>query len=194
MGAEQGAVVIDFATGTGDEADAIAVGVGEGRDFDATGRMLVDRMPWLESHLDEVEFTGESGQSVVVLGGDAVSFRKVAFLGIGDGDVEQIRRAAGTAGRQLSRMSSMATTLHLASPGAAEAVGLGITLGSYTFHRHKSETKPSLLRSVVLYVGGADAVAGIVDRLDGHAAGGIEPWRQLDGVHEVVVLALVVAR
>ena len=153
--------MIEFraAASEGLTADAIVVGVGEGRRFDATGAALSEKMPWLSAHLDEAEFTGKVGQVAVVPGGDAVPYRKVALAGLGPApDVEQVRRAAGGAARSLSKSVTVATSLHRAVPAAAEAVGGGFVLGAYTFTRHKTEKKPSAIATVVLIDGTPDEV------------------------------------
>ena len=155
--------MIEFRAGASVDAtaDAIVVGVGEGRQFDAAGRRLVEQLPWLVSHLDDAEFTGKSGQIVVVPGSGAVPYRKIALVGLGGApDVEQVRRAAGTAARSLAKSVVLATTLHSGVVGGAEAIGLGFTLGAYTFTRHKSEKKPSSITTVVMLDGTPDEGAG----------------------------------
>jgi leucyl aminopeptidase len=164
--------MIDFrAGGPSEAADAIVVGVGEGRRFDAAGTELHERLPWLGAHLDDAEFTGKTGQVVVVPGGGGVSYRKVALVGLGGtADIEQVRRAAGTAARALAKCAVVATTLHTAVAGGAEAVGIGFTLGAYTFTRHKSEKKPSAIASVVLLDGSDDdAAAALIGATIGEA-------------------------
>ena len=147
----------------GEEAAAgVALGVTLGRGFDEAGRGLMERLPWLERHLDDAEFTAKVDQVVVVPGGEGAPFRQIAFIGLGaDPDVEQVRRAAGSAAKALDKMPTIATTLHeFPIEGAAEAVGLGFVLGCYGFHRLKSEPKPSAIRSVVLIGGDEAAVQG----------------------------------
>jgi len=141
-------------------ADGLAVAVTEGRGFDESGRWVVAHLPWLEKHLDDADFTGKSGQVVVVPGGEGVPYRRVALIGVGaDPGIEQVRRAAGLAAKALDRMPTVATSLHeFPVSGAAEAVGLGFVLGSYGFYRHKSEPKPSALATVVLLDGDRDSV------------------------------------
>lgn len=153
--------MIEFrAGGPSETADAIVVGVGEGRRFDAVGAGLRERLPWLDAHLDDAEFTGKTGQIVTVPGGDGVPYRKVALVGLGGTvDQEQVRRAAGAAARALAKCGVIATTLHAAIADGGEAVGSGFTLGSYTFTRHKSEKKPSTITSVVLLDASADDIA-----------------------------------
>jgi leucyl aminopeptidase len=154
--------MIEFraAASEGLSSDAIVVGVGEGRRFDAAGSVLAEKMPWLAVHLDDAEFTGKVGQVVVVPGGDAVPYRNVVFAGLGPApDLEQVRRAAGGAARNLSKCATVATTLHRSVPAAAEAVGGGFVLGAYTFTRHKTEKKPSAIATVVLIDGTEEEVA-----------------------------------
>ncbi|MBI5156515.1 MAG: leucyl aminopeptidase, partial [Acidimicrobiia bacterium] len=150
--------MIEFRVGgPSDSADAIVVGVGEGRRFDTVGEELRQRLPWLGAHLDDAEFTGKTGQVVVVPGGDGVPYRKVALVGLGGtADAEQVRQAAGGAARALAKCATVATTLHAAAAGGAEAVGIGFTLGAYTFTRHKTEKKPSTIASVVMLDGSDD--------------------------------------
>jgi len=133
-------------------ADALAIGVAQGRIFDDTGGRLLEQLPWLEQHLDEAEFTGKTGQVAVVPGGGAVPYRRIAFVGMGaDPGMEEVRRAAGSAAKALDKMGTVATTLHVAPVAdAAEAVALGFSLGSYSFGRLKSEPKPSAIEAVVL--------------------------------------------
>lgn len=145
--------MIEFVTGEiGGEADAIVVGVGSDRSFDDAAAWVMERLPWLGSHLDDAEFTGKAGQSVSVPGGGSIPYRRVVMVGLGDpSDIEQVRRAAGVAAGKCSRMETVATSLHTANgSGSAEAVGLGFVLGAYTFDRHKTEKKPSRIARVVL--------------------------------------------
>ena len=154
--------MIEFreATASAPGADVVVVGVGEGRRFDGLGTSLMESMPWLTAHLDEAEFTGKTGQLVVVPGGNGVPYRKVALVGLGSApDHEQVRRAAGTAARALAKIPTVATTLHAAIGGGAEAVGSGFGLGAYAFTRHKSDPKPPVLRTVMLIGADAEQVA-----------------------------------
>src|SRR3990172_12752946 len=148
------------AGGPSEAADAIVVGVGEGRRFDAAGAELREKLPWLGAHLDDAEFTGKTGQVVVVPGGGGVPYRTVALVGLGaTADVEQVRGAAGGGARALAKCAVVATTLHTAAAGGAEAVGIGFTLGAYTLTRHKWEKKPSTIAAVVLLDGSGDDLA-----------------------------------
>lgn len=156
--------MIEFRTSGETAADALVVGVGEGREFDALGARLSEQLPWLAAHLDDAEFTGKPGQVVVVPGGGGVAYRKVALVGLGKAvDAEQVRRAAGTAARNLSKCAVIATNLHAGVTGGAEAVAMGFTLGAYTFTRHKTEKKPSTIAAVLLLDGGEADLAAARD-------------------------------
>jgi len=141
--------------------DGLVVGVGADRAFDDTGRAVLAQMPRVERVMDEADFTGKAGQSVSVVGSGDVPYGRVVFVGLGpDPGAEQVRRAAGTGARALAKAATVATTLHAAAvDGASEAVGLGFTLGAYTFTRHKSDPKPSLTTTLVLLDGSDGDVA-----------------------------------
>lgn len=152
--------VIELRTGTLDEAvDALVIGVGADLDYDDSGRWLSARMgDWLAGYLDAADFTGKEGQSVTVPGAGLVPQSSVVLVGLGSPvDAEALRRAAGSAGRSVSRARSVATTLGSRLPGGEEAVALGFLLGQYTFQKHRSEPKPSRTESLSLI--GADEAA-----------------------------------
>jgi hypothetical protein len=77
--------MIEFRGNIPDEpfADGVAVGVTEGRGLDGAGRWLLEHLPWLERHLDDVEFTGKAGQLVAVPGGEGAPYRRVVLVGMG---------------------------------------------------------------------------------------------------------------
>ncbi len=153
--------MMEFRGGSPEASDAIVVGVREGRVFDQLGASLMERLPWLAAHLDDAEFTGKVNQVVAVPTGGGVPNRIAVLVGLGPNpDLENVRRAAGSAARALSKYSTVATTLHSGVAGASEAVGLGFTLGAYTYTKHKSEKKPSKIATVILLEGTADDVAG----------------------------------
>jgi leucyl aminopeptidase len=143
-----------------ESADAVVVGVLADRRVDDAGTWLLGRLPWVETAMAEAEFTGKAGQSFTTTGADRVPYRTVVFAGLGDEPgPEQVRRAAGAAARSLSRSRVIATTLHDAVDGGAEAAGFGFMLGGYRFDRHKTETKPRLTEEVAL-LGAGEAAEG----------------------------------
>jgi len=125
------------------------------------GDPLVPDLADIEAVLDAHEFTGAVGQLLFVQTPEAAT-PETLLVGLGDDvDVEGLRRAAGSAVRKVSGYGSVATTLHgVDIDGSAEAVAMGLWLGSYTFDEYKSEAKPPALESVVL-VGGDDAAADV---------------------------------
>ena len=137
-------------------ADALVVGATAGRDLGAQAEWLSEAMPWLDEHLDRSDFEGKPGQKAVVATGGSIPYGLLVVVGLGDDpDAEEVRRAAGTAGRAARRSVTVATTLHRGPGGGAGEVALGFLLAQYTFHRHKSEQKPSLTETLIL-AGGSD--------------------------------------
>ena len=158
--------------------DALVVGVGAGRSWDASGAWLVSALgDWLNAYLDAADFTGKPGQVLSVPGADAVPYGSVVLVGLGeDPDAEAVRNAAGVAGRSLSRTVTVATTLHEAA-GGAEAVTLGFLLGQYRFDRHLSEPKPTATISL-RFVGAGDEARTAAER-GAVIAGGVSLARDL---------------
>ena len=102
----------------------------------------------LEAQLDLVDFTGKLGQVAVVP--SEGPFESYAFIGLGEeADSETVRQAAGWFARAVSRIDSVATTLHQVDvDGAAQAVAEGFELALYRFDKYRSEGKPSSVESV----------------------------------------------
>jgi len=143
-------------------ADALIVGSGAGRTYDAAGTWVADQMgDWLDGYLDDADFTGKPGQIAVMPGGD-LPYRTIVIAGLGDApDDEVVRQAAGGAGRAVSRAVSVATSLHMAAaPGAPQAAVEGFILGQYRFDRHLSDPKPARTESLTLVGADEDATEG----------------------------------
>ncbi len=87
------------------------------------------------------------------------------FIGLGsDPDLERVRRGAGSAGKQTTRDTTVATTLHRVTQGAAGATTEGFLLGQYRFDRYRSNKKP-LKTAELRFVGeGADEALGESER------------------------------
>lgn len=149
---------MEFAAGGSIEegsADALVVGVGADRALDPGATWVAGQLGWLDGHFDSVDFGGKPGQ-VTAVPGVELPYAKVVFVGLGDEpDAESVRRAAGSAAKAVTRAETVATTLHGAVDGGAEAVALGFLLGQYRFDRHKSEEEPAVTTSVV-FLGGDD--------------------------------------
>jgi len=149
-------------------ADALIVGSGAGRSYDATGTWVAGQLgEWLDAYLDDADFEGKPGQ-IAVLPGRGLPYRTIVFAGLGEApDAEAIRQAAGTAGRAVMRAVTVAMSLHAAAvPGASSAAIEGFILGQYRFDRHLSDPKPARTESLVL-VGSDDAA------VEGARRGGI---------------------
>jgi len=155
--------VIDFLTtgpieeGTG---AALLVGVGADNAFDSGAAWVIEQAPWIAARLEAKEFTGSRGEIAVFASGEAVPYSEIAFVGLGESPTaEDVRSAAGSAARSLSRATTVATTLHGACADGGGAVAMGFALGAYSFDKHKSEPKPSLIESVSFVDGTDDDLA-----------------------------------
>ena len=143
-------------------ADALIVGSGVGRDYDAAGTWVAEQLgDWLDAYLDDADFEGKPGQIAALPGGDS-PYRTVVFAGLGEApDAEAVRQAAGSAGRAVRRAVTVTTSLHMADvPGASQAVIEGFILGQYGFDRHLSDPKPAKTESLTLVGADESAIAG----------------------------------
>lgn len=107
-----------------------------------------DSLPVSAATLERLGFTGEVG-SFVMVGGDDES---VAVVGLGEVvGVDEVRRACGTAARQLPPTAEVSTRLHtLDIEGATEAVIEGFLAGSYRFDDYRSAEPTSPGRLVLV--------------------------------------------
>jgi leucyl aminopeptidase len=148
-------------------ADALVIGVGAGRDFDESGRWLLGRMgDWLAAYLDGVDFSGKEGELVTIPGAGLIPQACATLVGLGETSAESVRRAAGRAGRSLTRAATVATTLHDRVAGGAEATVLGFLLGQYSFQKHHSHPTP-VVTGILHLVGAGSA------QLESAARGGV---------------------
>jgi leucyl aminopeptidase len=140
-------------------ADALVIGVGAGREFDESGRWLLARMgEWLAAYLDSADFSGKEGELVSIPGAGLIPQASATLVGLGEVSAESVRRAAGRAGRALTRASTVATTLHDRVAGGAEAAALGFLLGQYSFQKHRSHPTPTRTRLLHLVGAGPGAL------------------------------------
>jgi leucyl aminopeptidase len=155
--------VIEFRAGTLDEAaDALLVGVGAEREWDESGRWLLARMGgWLDGYLDGADFTGKEGEVLCVPGAGLVPQGTVVLVGLGaTPDAEVVRKAAGAAGRALTRAESVATTLGARLAGGEGAAAIGFLLGQYSFQKHRTQPKPVKTNSLRFIGADAAGLAG----------------------------------
>ena len=138
------------------ETDALVVPVFRGA-FETPGaRAALDALGYDEVPRD-ADFRGDVGD-LSILAGAGLPAKRVVLVGLGrldSLDPEQVRRAAGTATRQLAGdVGSVVMALPLVSPDAEtlRAAGEGALLGAYRYLDHRSEPDPPALREVVLAV------------------------------------------
>ena len=67
---------------------------------------------WVSDYLEAQDFSGKTGQLATLPGGEASSYGRVVFVGLGEEiDAEGLRRAAGAAGAATRRYERVVTTL-----------------------------------------------------------------------------------
>ena len=117
---------------------------------------------WVLGYLESQDFTGKTGQTAILPGGDSVPYARVVFVGLGgEVDAEGLRRAAGVAGSATRRYERVVTTLHeLEVDEPEELVTLGYLLGQYRFEKYLSDPKPSKTLSLV-FAGASDVGGGV---------------------------------
>jgi leucyl aminopeptidase len=147
-------------TAAEETADALIVGVEAGREYDPAAAWVAESLGgWLDGYCDDADFTGKAGQILTMPGGD-LPYRTIVFAGLGESpDEEDLRQAAGCAGRAVMRAVTVATSLHLADASAAVQ---GFLLGQYRFDRHLSEPKPAKTESLIL-LGASDEMAAAAE-------------------------------
>jgi leucyl aminopeptidase len=133
--------MIDFTTGSGEDADLLVVPVLADR-VPASRSALQPDLDGMADYLDTKDFSGKSGQALFVATPDAVT-PEALLVGLGDEvDVEGIRRMAGSVARIASRYVTVATLLSdVDVDGADTAVVLGTSLGAYSFDEYRSDVK-----------------------------------------------------
>ena len=150
---------VSFASTTTDAvADVIGLASGSDRQWLGDGLSLVEALgEGFERLLDESEFEGKPGQSVVYHTG-AMAPHTVIALGVGDDpQSEALRQAAGTLGAKTTKATSVATTL--AQDGGVGSVVEGFLLAQYVFNRYLSDPKKVKTEQLTLIgPGGPDAV------------------------------------
>ena len=136
---------------------ALVVGVGAEDAYDEGAAWVLGQLPWLTARLEAREFSGKVGETAVIAAGDGVSYDEIAFVGLGEDPThETVRFAAGAVARSLKTAATISTTLHRACEDGAGAVAMGLTLGAYSFEKHKSDPKPSRI-GVLSFVDGTNA-------------------------------------
>jgi leucyl aminopeptidase len=158
-------------------SDAVVIGVAQGAD----GPVLLDsplsakNAEAIQGTLGLLGVTGAPDSLVRLPGVPELSTQIIALVGVGKTrkgaapSRDQLRRAAGSAVRQLAGLDTV--VLALPAPTAAEfsAVAEGAALGAYSYTEHRARTaeaaKPNVARAVVLSpIAGSAAAENALER------------------------------
>ncbi|BCT75975.1 putative cytosol aminopeptidase [Sinomonas cyclohexanicum] len=141
-------------------SDVLVVGVAQGAD----GPVLLDNpltarnAEAVGSTLAALGVTGAADQLHRLPGLPEAGAHVLALAGVGKVDAgasptaEQLRRAAGSAIRQLAGHATVVLALPAATPEDVAAVAEGAALGSYSYTEHKSDaadTKPNVANVII---------------------------------------------
>lgn len=146
-------------------ADALVVGVVKGTD----GPVLV-ASPFsakvtetLQNSLAALNITGAADELVRLPATAETKAQLLAFAGLGSFEestlsTEALRRAAGSAARQLAGASTVVFALPAATVDQAAAVAEGVALGAYQFNSHRSTpaTKVPVSEAIIATAASAD--------------------------------------
>ncbi|NNC91697.1 MAG: leucyl aminopeptidase [Acidimicrobiia bacterium] len=153
-------------------ADVLVVPVLGERNWGPGADWVADQLgDFLVDYLEEIDFQGKPGATASIPVRDRLAFKRLLLVGLGeDPDLEQLRQAAGSAGKEVTRDEEVATTLHQVDlPGADVAVLEGLLLAQYRFDKYRTEKKPSKVERVILLGGGDAATAGARARVTADA-------------------------
>jgi leucyl aminopeptidase len=161
------------------EADVLVIGVVQAPDGPAAapGADGVDDAlgGTLSATLSALGATGEADELIKIPGGGKLPATVVLAVGLGSApeggvpfDAERLRRAAGTALRDLAgnklgvrngqASKTVALALPATAPAEAEAVSTGALLGAYTYRRYRSTPATDIAMTLLTSEGNADAV------------------------------------
>jgi leucyl aminopeptidase len=143
-------------------ADVLVVPVLGERNWGPGADWVADQLgDFLTDYLDEIDFSGKPGAVASIPVHDRLAFKRLLLVGLGEKpDLEQLRQAAGSAGKNVTRDGEVATTLHQVDlAGADVAVLEGFLLSQYRFDKYRTEKKPSKVERLALLDADPDAVA-----------------------------------
>ncbi|MFB0833342.1 leucyl aminopeptidase [Arthrobacter halodurans] len=132
-------------------ADALVIGVARDTSGDrAVPRLVGSPLPQietdaLEASLGALGLTGAADEVRRLPATDSIKAGVLVLTGLGpvDGELvgtEALRRAAGSAARQLTGLSRVVFALPAPTVEAAAAVAEGVALGAYSFGSHRSKS------------------------------------------------------
>ncbi|MDP5226169.1 MULTISPECIES: leucyl aminopeptidase [Arthrobacter] len=122
-------------------SDVVVIGVRQGADGPelAANPLSAKAAEALQASLTALGVTGAADQLHRLPGVDGLGADVIALAGLGkNDDGESLRRAAGSAVRQLAGTSTVTLSFPLADVAALAAVAEGAALGAYAFHEHRS--------------------------------------------------------
>ena len=123
-------------------ADALIVGIASDGTVAPHPQLADDARSALGAAFAALEASGKHCSVTVVPGADSVAATRVVGVGIGVGDANALREAAGAASRAVGKKAErVVVALPIANDGDAAAVTQGVLLGSYSFTAYKSEPK-----------------------------------------------------
>src|SRR4051794_521717 len=127
----------------GISADALIVGISADGTVADHPQLSEAARTALDASFAALEASGKLGSTCVVPGESAVAATRVVGVGIGGGDSNALREAAGSASRACGKKpAKVVVALPIADDGDAAAVTHGVLLGSYTFTAYKSDHEP----------------------------------------------------
>jgi leucyl aminopeptidase len=139
------------------KADALVIGVHPGPDGVRPGIGSADVVRALgrgfSSSAAGLGVTGKLGQVAKVPSAAGVKAPVTAIVGLGPADQldgEALRRAAGSAVRQLAGSETVAFALPAVSEAQVRAVADGAAMGAYAFPGYRSDQEPVPVRSAVV--------------------------------------------
>ena len=139
-------------------ADALILGVLKNGDkvSIAASPFTAETTTSLEQSLSVLGVAGKADELTALPGVDGTKAKVLQFIGLGVDELadlteEKLRRAAGSAARQLSNAKSAIFALPADSVERVAAVAEGIALGSYRYenHRSKKSEKPVLAEAQI---------------------------------------------
>lgn len=136
-----------------EEAPVLVVSMGPDREPGPGADYVLDRLgSWVGQHLESVGFSGKPGDRAVIPTGEALDYRSVVFVGVGEEPgQEAVRRASATSVRAAPRTERLVTTLHhLPCEGALEATVEGALLAGYRYQEYRSEPSDDPLPEILL--------------------------------------------
>ncbi len=98
-------------------------------------------------------FRGDAGEVLRIPAGDALRAGQLLLVGLGAADKvdhEALRRAGGTAARNLGNAASVALALPMTDAAEVGAVAEGFAGGQYSFTRYRSSAEPTSVAEVSL--------------------------------------------